>query len=227
MAIHKRNLVPGNYYHIYNRGNSKQKIFLDESDKNRFTQLMYLCNGTKSFHYIFLAMEKIFNFTFEKGESLTDVCAWVLMDNHFHILIYLPENSDAGNLSKFVARLSSSYLKYFNEKHNRTGGLFEGRYQSILVEEDSYLKYLFSYIHLNPLKMLDKDWKHNFLKIKKAKIYLEDYKYSSFNDLVSKHKRPENNILTNNVKVLGISNSANSLEKVFAFFTNDPRGSLR
>ena len=105
MATQKRDFVPGNYYHIYNRGNSKQKIFLDEADKNRFTQLLYLCNGNKSFVYKRLLVKEIFNFTFDKGDSLVEICAWVLMSNHFHLLIFVPESSNSKKISKFISRL--------------------------------------------------------------------------------------------------------------------------
>lgn len=175
-----------------------------------------MCNGVKPFEYKKVAKRKIFEFSFKKGESLVEICSWVLMDNHFHLLVYLPENKSTENVSKFMSKLLSAYLKFFNEKYKRTGGLFEGRFQSILVEEDLYLKYLFSYIHLNPLKMLNNNWKVEGLKIKNAQAYLEDYKFSSFHDLVSRKKRYEFNILTSDHKVLEISKNANSLESLFS-----------
>ena len=219
MTTLKRDFVPGNYYHVYTRGNSKQKIFLSESDKNRFTHLLYLCNGKKRFQYVKISMKKLFEFTFEKEENLVEICAWVLMDNHFHLLIFVPEGKNAENISKFMSRLLGAYLKYFNEKHHRTGGLFEGRFQSVLVEDENYLKYLFSYIHLNPLKMLNKNWKEEGLKIKNANVYLEDYKFSSFHDLIIKKKRHEKNILTENLKVLEISRISNTLDNLFSLLS--------
>lgn len=216
MATEKRVFVPGNYYHIYNRGNSKQKIYLSESDKNRFTQLLYLCNGKKSFLFHRLNQKQLFNYNFDKGEQLVEICAWVLMTNHFHLLIYIPENCDSTNLSKYVGKLESSYLKYYNQKNQRTGSLFEGRFKSRLVEEDLYLKNLYSYIHLNPLKMLNANWRQELPKIKNADAYLDAYKFSSYHDLVSKKNRPEIKILSNNPKVVGISTFANTVDKLFS-----------
>jgi REP element-mobilizing transposase RayT len=216
MATQKREFVLGNYYHIYNRGNSKQNIFKDEGDKNRFTQLLFLCNGENSFKFDRISKKDLFNFTYEKGDTLVEICAWVLMSNHFHLLIYIPEGSENDCLSKFLAKLEAAYLKYFNKRHNRTGGLFEGRFQSVLVTGDKYLKYLYSYVHLNPLKSLDQNWKENKLRIKKANVYLDSYKFSSYIDLVNKQKRSENNILSQNSKVKEISAVANSLEKLFS-----------
>lgn len=213
----KRVFAPGSYYHIYNRGASKQKIFLDESDKNRFANLLYLCNGVKSFKYRDLKEEDIFNYSFDKGTQLVEICAWVLMDNHFHLLIFVPENQPIEAISKFLHKLTLSYLMYFNTKYNRSGTLFEGRFKSKLAEDDLYLKYLYSYIHLNPLKMLNNNWKEEGLKIKNAENYLKGYKYSSVNDLVWKQQRRDINIITANEKIKEISEMANNLENLFSF----------
>jgi putative transposase len=224
MATEKRVHAPGHYYHIYNRGNSKQKIFKDESDKTRFSHLLYLCNGTKQFRYNELPMQEIYEFSFEKGENLVEVCSWVLMDNHFHLLIFIPEEISSENISKYLARLTSSYLKYFNEKYERTGGLFEGRYKSDLISDDYHLKHLYSYIHLNPLKMMDPNWKLNLPKLQKAETYLNDYKYSSYIDLILSLNRNEAKILSNYQRVIEIADKANTYHKIFSIF-HDPRGS--
>jgi REP element-mobilizing transposase RayT len=224
MATQKRVFVSGVFYHIYNRGTSKQKIFLGDEDKNRFTQLLYLCNGTKSFVYRNLSQKKVFEFSFDKGENLVEICSWVLMDNHFHLLVYLPDNVSGINISSFISRLEAAYLKYFNEKRNRTGNLFEGRFKSILIDSDDHLKYLFSYIHLNPLKMMDQFWKQNFHKLKKVEAYLNDYKFSSYQDLIRRDKRHEAKILSQNKKVSEISKIANDPDKLFSHLPQTPGG---
>jgi hypothetical protein len=71
MSIRKVALVSGEYYHIYNRGNSKQKIFLDDKDKERFLKLLYLCNSQKSIDFREqIVRVKINAWDFEKGESI-------------------------------------------------------------------------------------------------------------------------------------------------------------
>jgi len=213
----KRVFAPGSYYHIYNRGASKQSIFLDESDKNRFARLLYLCNGEKKFKFNKLKEEEIINFTFDRGESLVEICSWVLMDNHFHLLIFIPENFPIENITKFLHKLTLSYLMYFNTKYNRSGTLFEGRFKSKIVEDDLYLKYLYSYIHLNPLKMLNNNWKEEGIKIKNAEEYLKGYDYSSFNDLVWRKNRKEGKILSGNERVKVIGDQVNNFENLFSF----------
>ena len=72
---------------------------------------------------------------------------------------------------------------YFNKKYDRTGSLFEGKFKSQHANSDEYLKYLFSYIHLNPIKLIQSDWKEKGIAdVSSAVKYLESYKYSSFQD---------------------------------------------
>jgi putative transposase len=82
-------------------------------------------------------------------------------------------------------KLGTSYSMYFNKKYDRSGALFQGRYKAQHATEDGYLKYLYAYIHLNPLKILQSDWKEKGLQDKgKAILYLESYPYSSFIDYI-------------------------------------------
>lgn len=88
MTTRKQNFVEGEYYHVYNRGNSKQIIFIDEQDKERFVKLLYLCNSGKSIRFREdIVEQKINAFDFDRGEQLVSIGAWVLMLNHFHIYI--------------------------------------------------------------------------------------------------------------------------------------------
>ena len=85
---------------------------------------------------------------------------------------------------------------YFNKRHDRVGPLFQGRFKAQHVDKDTYLKYLFAYIHLNPVKLIDSHWKENGIKDKShAKQYLNTYRYSSYLDY-SGDEREEGDILT-------------------------------
>ena len=84
-------------------------------------------------------------------------------------------------ISTFMQKVSTAYVMYYNKKYKRTGGLFEGKFKSKYVEGDTYMKYLFSYIHLNPLKILDKNWKLQAKYPSRDMLeFLLSYKYSSF-----------------------------------------------
>ncbi|WOD37513.1 REP-associated tyrosine transposase [Nodosilinea sp. E11] len=122
----QRDLVPGEYYHLYNRGNNRQNIFFE-----RENYLYFL----KQFRY-FVAEETV------------HVVAYCLMPNHYHVLIYLREVG----LSKAMQRFTMSYTNAMNRRYGRCGSLFQGRFQTIHVDSDAYLLHLTRYIHLNPMR---------------------------------------------------------------------------
>ena len=92
-------------------------------------------------------------------------------------------------------KILTSYSSYFNKKYRRTGRLFEGTFKAQHVDTDEYLKYLFAYIHLNPVKLIDPHWKENgILDREGAEKYLLRYKYSSYLDYLGQN-RIENALL--------------------------------
>jgi len=181
--------VPGEFYHIYNRGTDKRVIFKNTKDYNRFVLLLYLCNSTKPVN-IEAELQKGRTFLelmeSNRGDELVDIGAYCLMPNHFHILI--KEKNEKG-ISLFMKKLSTAYSMYFNKKYDRSGALFEGRFKAKHISDDAYLKYLFAYIHLNPIKIIDSEWKENGICNKsEAKIYLSKYEYSSYLDYLGKNR---------------------------------------
>lgn len=173
----------GEYYHIYNRGTDKRTIFLDFNEYNRFKALLYVCNSTEPVNISdHLKKGRSFFELFEvkRGETLVDIIVYCLMPNHFHLLI---REKAEGGIAKFMAKLSTGYSMYFNKKNKRTGVLFEGRFKAKHVDTDEYLKYLFAYIHLNPVKIIDPEWKENRIADRTtAQNYLKVYEYSSYFD---------------------------------------------
>ena len=129
----------GGYYHIFNRGNRKQDIFLDKSD-----YLKYL--------------EKLREY--KKKHNISIIC-YCLMPNHFHLL--LRQDGDIP-IYKFMHALHTSYSMNFNWKYKKVGHLFQGKYKQKEVNKDEYLLQLSSYIHLNPVvddlveKLEDYQW---------------------------------------------------------------------
>ena len=180
MSQRKYSFVPGEFYHIYNRGTDKRPIFKDVSDYRRFQTLLHLANTSKS-----ISLKDIFRsnknpYVVENENRTVAIGAYCLMPNHFHILI--TPLSDNG-MSTFMQKLSTAYSMYFNKKYQRSGSLFEGKFKSQLIEDDRYLKYLFSYIHLNPVKLIQKDWKEIGLKDREtAEAFLTSYEHSSYQE---------------------------------------------
>jgi REP element-mobilizing transposase RayT len=116
----------GAFYHVMNRGNRREAIFIDNQDRARFYEII----GSIESRY------KIIIYSF------------VLMPNHYHLIIETP----LGNLSKAIQRLNGDYALYFSRRHRSPGHLFQGRFKAMLVEKESYLLELSRYIHLNPFR---------------------------------------------------------------------------
>lgn len=129
------------YYHVYNRGNRKQQIFLTDKDYKRF-------------------VEKA---VFYKEKYQIKIIAYCLMPNHFHFLMQqMMDNS----ISKFFSNLCNSQSKYFNIKYDTVGSLFQGRFKAKIVEKDEYLVHLSRYIHLNPITLLNTHDKNIFSQLR-------------------------------------------------------------
>jgi putative transposase len=196
MALRKVSFVVDEYYHIYNRGNSKQSIFHDDEDRIRFIELLFLSNASNSFNMKDLKKVRDI-FEHNRGVAIVAIGAYVLMDNHFHILV---RQVDEGNISKFMQKLTTGYSMYYNRKYKRTGGLFEGKFKAQHISSDRYLKYMFSYIHLNPLKLIEPKWKKEGVKnSKKAFQYIENFRWSSYRDFLGeRYKRSVGVVLQRN-----------------------------
>jgi REP element-mobilizing transposase RayT len=117
----------GNYYHLYNRGAGRQDIFLE----------------TDNYHFVLRKIKKY------AAQFEITVIAYCLMPNHYHLLVRQNADTPAGLLPQHVC---NSYTKAYNQRYQRSGTLFEGRYEAILIQQESHLLHLCRYIHLNPVK---------------------------------------------------------------------------
>ena len=184
----------GEFYHLYNRGSNKMPIFPEVFDKKRFIKLLFVCNSHKP--VILKSIQGLSLDEIDRGETLVDIGAYCLMPNHFHLLI--KEKAENG-ISEFVKKVATGYSMYFNKKYERTGSLFEGAFKATHADSDEYLKYLFAYIHLNPIKLIDPEWKESGIKDKdKTNSFLREYVFSSYVDYV-KTERMESAILNKKV----------------------------
>ncbi len=182
------------YYLVYNRGTDKRIIFMDEEDQQRFINLMFLCNSKRNMVFRDIPIGEAY--VFERGDTLVDIGAYCLMTNHFHLLVR--EKIEKGT-SLFMQKLLTAYSMYFNTKYKRSGSLFEGPFRATHVNNDEYLKYLFAYIHLNPIKMIDSNWKeYGISNLPATKQYLNEYSYSSYLDYI-KENREEGVVLNKEV----------------------------
>lgn len=181
------------FYHLYNRGNDKRKIFLTDDDCQRFVCSLYAANSSEPIHLSDLHQWSSRVWKQKRGETLVDIGAYCLMPNHFHLLI---KGKKEGGVTSFMLKLLTSYSSYFNLKHRRTGKLFGGPFQAVHINNDPYLHYLYAYIHLNPVKISNPEgWPTKIVQnINAAKVFLDSYAYSSYHDYLGR-SRQENLIL--------------------------------
>lgn len=136
------------YYHVYNRGAHKEKIFIDAQDKRKFMEILarYLDPATSSVRSDGVPYEK----------SPVKLVAYCLMGNHFHLLLYQEENTT--DIQQFMSSVTTAYSMYFNIRHKKSGRLFEGPYQAAYIDSDTYLMHITRYIHLNPATYKTYGW---------------------------------------------------------------------
>ena len=127
MARHPRLALPGYPHHVIQRGNNRQPIVLDEADR-------------KMLYSLWLE---------ESQRHKVAVNAYVLLDNHFHMLLTPPSDEAMSLMMQAVGR---TYVRYFNQRHKRSGTLWEGRYKSTLIQTERYLLACMVYIDLNPVR---------------------------------------------------------------------------
>lgn len=126
MPRYQRIISQTGIYHVMVRGNERKNLFLNEDDKQRFVETLFIVKTETGF-FIF---------------------AYCLMDNHIHLLI--KESSEG--LATIMKRINTSYAYYFNKKYHRVGHLFQDRFKSEPIEDERYLLAVIRYIHNNPVK---------------------------------------------------------------------------
>jgi len=118
---------PGAIWHITSRGNERRPVFLDDHDRSGFLGIL---SDVVQLH-------------------AWSLHAWVLMDNHYHLLVETPR---VPTISRGIKRLNELHAQRFNSRHERSGHLFQGRFKGILVEKEAHLLELTRYIVLNPVR---------------------------------------------------------------------------
>lgn len=188
-----RNIIiaPGEHYHIFNRGNNKQMIFLNDGDRARFLFNILCFQSSTLISNLYREFEKALPSSKNKNEQhrvlrisedlkntvITDRFVelenFTLMPNHFHLTVHeLEENG----IARYMQRLLNGYTKYFNTKYKKSGHLFQGPYKAVHISHDRQLLYLSAYIHRNP-KELQK-WSSNTM----------EYPWSSYQDYTKENR---------------------------------------
>ena len=176
---YNRNFRPQHYYHVFNRGAYKNKIFLDKKDYEIFTSILtYYLNFPTAKHFSY---QKRADNPYVKVPNLdidsVHLVAYCLMPNHFHfILKQTPKATKQTNISNLMRRLMITYAMYFQNKYKHTGALLQGRFKNVVVDSKEQLLYLSKYIHENPLPIQKN---------------LNKYPYSSYSAYINKLDTPK------------------------------------
>jgi len=134
------------FYHIYNRGVERRLIFSDRKDVDRFLKSMEVFNRKEpvgSLYELSFDQKKLKN---TNRNPLVSVVAYALNPNHYHLLL---QQESSGGISEYIKRLIGGYTWYFNNRHKRSGSLFQGKHKSKHVSSNEYLQYVSAYINLN------------------------------------------------------------------------------
>ena len=144
--MRKTPLVTGELYHVFNRGADKRMIVMDTHDSDRFLIAV-------NFFSLVEPIGSVRDLTpanvgrLQNGKRLVSIIAYCLNPNHFHILL---RQEQENGVSEFMKRLGG-YTKYFNDRHSRSGVLFQGRFKSVHVAEEKYYRLLVAYIMWNDM----------------------------------------------------------------------------
>lgn len=178
----------GNYYHIYNRGVDKREVFTDEKDYKRFLRSMRELNCPGPIDSLYRQDQlrrqvrketKSLRLTDVNRSDLVSFIAYCLNPNHYHFLLKQIQNN---GISKFMHKLGLGYTRYFNEKYNRSGSLFQGPFKAVEIKSDAQLLYLSAYINGNA----------EIHKISKA----DKWPWSSYNEYCQKFNSLRKNLVS-------------------------------
>ena len=174
------------FYHVLNRGVDKRVVFQDKQDYVRFQRNLFLLNDIHDAPTNEWTIKaRLRN---NKREKIVTIHAYCLMNNHYHILLSpLVENG----ISLFMKKVNAGYSRYFNERNERKGALWQGKYKCIPIKQDNHFEYIPFYIHLNSLDISMPKWRTGGVtNFNKALSFLDKYRWSSHDIFLNPEKAP-------------------------------------
>lgn len=171
------------YYHVFNRGNNKQIICFDTRDYIRLLFLIIMCQSPVAFTNMgrqvsYFLKHGTFNLTSKEIQEIcstryVDLVAFVIMPNHFHVLLYAKEED---GITRYMHRIQLAYAKYINTRYDKKGHLFQGPYKAVHISSNAQLLHTSAYIHMNPIE------------VHVVNVALEKFRWSSFQDFAFENR---------------------------------------
>jgi len=198
MPYRKEEFINNEIYHITLKGIDNNLIFKDVNDYYRGIFSIYEFNNLKS---VEVRDRRRIRIQFKKScggqasanfvdgrEKLVEILAFCFMPNHIHLLVRQVQDN---GITKFMSKVGTGYAGYFNRKQERKGHLFQNTFHSVHIENDEQLRIVFTYIHTNPLSLFNCNWKKIRVENSEKHLnFLDDYKWSSYQDCIGKKNFP-------------------------------------
>jgi putative transposase len=187
MPYRKNQFVNGEVYHIILRAIDDNLIFKDIDDYYRGIFSIYEFNNAGPVNVTRRREQRkqeklgLRPLPFDRN-LIVEIFSFCFMPNHIHLLLRQIKD---GGLLKFMVKLGSGYGRYFNQKYQRKGYVFQNRFKDIRIEDDNQLLTVFNYIHANPISLIEPNFKEQGIKNhseKEIENFLEQYKWSSYID---------------------------------------------
>jgi len=145
--MRKFKFVNGEIYHVYNRGVDKRSIFLEPSESRRFLECLIHFNSVDPIESLYVhALRSPDEKAKLNSKKIVELIAYCLNPNHFHLVI---KQLKEGGISEFMKRLGGGYTNFFNERHKRSGSLFQGTFKAKHIQSNDHLLHLSAYVNLN------------------------------------------------------------------------------
>jgi putative transposase len=141
MAIRKFSFTEGEVYHCYNRGVDKRTIFENQQDFVYFLKMLRHFNTSAVMGNLRLLENK------NPVNPPVTILSYCLLPNHYHLILRCEKDNDA--FSKYMQRIGGGYTMYFNQKYNRSGALFQGKFKANHIDTDEYLRHILAYVSHN------------------------------------------------------------------------------
>lgn len=204
MPYRKEQFISGDIYHLITRAIDDNLIFKDKSDYYRGIFSIYEFNNAKSVNIANRRRDRIIEkekekpcetrshteLLLDKRDKFVDILAFCFMPNHLHILVKQLRND---GITNFMKKFGIGYGGYFNRKYQRKGYVFQNRFKSVHIENDSQFMVVVPYIFTNPVALIEPGWKEQGIKnhsTGETIKFLENYKWSSYQDCIGKKNFP-------------------------------------
>lgn len=172
------------FWHLIGRGVEKRDVVMDKHDRLRFIHNLYALNDRNATPNYVLNVRREDHMRVQ----LVDIHSYCLMKNHYHLLV---SERIKNGISLFMQKINMGYTKYFNNRYERSGALWQGKYRKVLIERDAHFLYIPFYIHLNPLDYVAPEWREG--KVRDTRKILEsllEYRWSSHLDYLGVRNFP-------------------------------------